>query len=505
MIPGFADDEKGHAPRIEGRPDKANGLTREVAEFVVRTMYEDFPSESVRLAKRCLIDGTGVILAGSTDHASVIIRKYLEGAGGKPESSVLGSELRVPSGAAALANGISGHAQDFDDTQLPESPGHVYGLLTHPTTPVLSTAFALGEATGINGKDLVTALLLGVEVECKIAEAIHPIHYMKGYHTTGTIGAFGAAAAAGKVLGLSTQEMVYALGIVASMSAGIRTNFGTMTKPLHAGRAGENGVVAARLAQLGFTSHPRILESPKGYFKIMGGSFAASDPDFLDNPLWGYSKAVGKGFELDKISGKLGNPYTIVDPGISVKPYPSVVLAHPSMNALLDLVEEHDIKPENVVEIDVYGGTNVANLLYDLPQSALEGKFSLQFCLTSILLRRRASIEDFSDEFVRSPEVQERMKRVKAFVDLELEAKGHKQILSRIQVKLKDGRVLNKESGPYRGGPGRPLSEEELDRKFSACAGLVLSNGRISEALGLLKQIEKVQDVRLLVRSLLPN
>jgi 2-methylcitrate dehydratase PrpD len=490
---------------MESKVEEASSLTREVAAFIAGTVYEDLPRESVRLAKRCLVDGTGVILAGSTDQASVITREYLENVGGKPESAVLGSTLRVPAATAALANGISGHAQDFDDTQLAASPEHIYGLLTHPTTPVLSVTFALGEALGISGKEFLTAFLLGFEVECKIAEAIHPIHYMKGYHTTGTIGAFGAAAAAGKVLGLSEQKMRGALGIVASMSAGIRANFGTMTKPLHAGRAAENGVVAARLAQLGFTSHPHILENPRGYFKIMGSSFTASDPHISENPLWGYSKTLDDGFDLNKISGKLGNPYAIVDPGVSIKPYPSVVLSHPSMNALLELAKEYDLRPEDVAEIHVYGGTNVVNILYDLPQTGLEGKFSLHFCLTCILLRRRASLKDFSDELVRSPEVQQMMKRIKTFLDPEIETKGHNQILSRIEVKLKDGRILKKDSGPYKGGPEKPLSEAELDEKFVACAGLVLPEEKALQALNLLKQIEKLQDIRFLVQSLLSD
>jgi len=488
-----------------GKIEKADGLTQEIAGFISGTTYEDLSRESVRLAKRCLVDGTGVILAGSTDQASVIMREYLKDVGGKPESAVLGSELRLPAATAALANGTSGHAHDFDDTQLSASPEHIYGLLTHPTTPVLSATFALGEALGISGKDFLTAFLLGFEVECKIAEAIHPIHYLRGYHTTGTIGAFGATAAAGKVLGLSEQKMRNALGIVASMSAGIRANFGTMTKPLHAGRAAENGVVAARLAQLGFTSHPHILENPQGYFKIMGSSFTGSDPHILENPLWGYAKVLDDGFDPHKISGKLGNPYTIVEPGVSIKPYPSVVLSHPSMNALLDLAKEYDLRPEDVSEIHVYAGTNVVNILYDLPQSGLEGKFSLQFCLTCILLRRQAGLKDFNDEFVRSAEVQQMMKRVKTFLDPEIEAKGYKKILSLIEVKLRDGRILKKDSGPYKGGPERPLSEAELDEKFAACAGLVLPEEKALQALNLLKQIEELQDIRFLVHSLLSD
>jgi 2-methylcitrate dehydratase PrpD len=484
---------------------KADGLTQEIASFIVRTNYKDLPSEALRVANRCLIDGTGVILAGSTEQVSLIMREYLKGIGGKTESVVLGSKLRVPAPSAALANGTSGHAHDFDDTQLPGSPEHIYGLLLHPTPPVLAPTFALGEAKGISGKEFMTALLLGYEVECKIAEAIHPFHYVRGYHTTGTIGTFGASAAAGKILRLSEQKMRYALGIVASMSAGIRANFGTMTKPLHAGRAAENGVIAARFAQLGFTSNPSILENPMGYFKILGGDFVASNPHILENPLWGYSKVLEDGFDLDKISGRLGNPYAIVTPGISTKPYPSVVLSHPSMDAILDLVKEHNFKPEDVDEIHVYAGSNVVNILCSFPQSGLEGKFSLRFCLACILLRHRAIIEDFADEFVTSPEVQQMMKRIKLFLDPEIEAKGYTQVMSRLEVKLKDGRILKKNSGPYKGGPENPLSEVELDEKFSTCAGLVLPEDKVFRALDLLKEIDKLQDIRSLIPALLPD
>ncbi len=462
---------------------KMDSLTQEVAEFIVRTTYQDIPLEAIKIAKRCLIDGTGVILGGSSDKASMILRKYLESMSGKPESSVLGSKLKVPTPSAALTNGASGHVQDFDDTQLSHSPDRISGLLTHPTTPVLAATFAIGEAMGISGKELLTAFSLGFEVECKMAEAIHPIHYGKGYHTTGTIGAFGAVTAVGKILGLPEDKMRYALGIVASMSAGIRANFGTMTKSLHAGRAAENGVVSARLSKLGFTSDPNVLENPWGFFKILGD-----------------------GFDPDKISGRLGNPYTIIDPGVSIKPYPSGVLSHPSMNAMLDLVKEHDLKPEDVAEIHLYAGSNILNpLRYALPQTGLEGKFSLPFCLTSILIRHRAGIREFSDEFVRSPEVQEMMKRVKTIHDPEIEAKGFAKILSRLEVRLKNGRILKKDSAPYKGGPENPLSEAELDDKFSTCAELALPREKFSRTLDLLKEIEKLQDIRLFIPSLTPG
>jgi 2-methylcitrate dehydratase PrpD len=485
--------------------EKADGLTKEVAAFVVNTNYRDLPSEVVRLAKRTVLDGIGVTLSGSTEPVSVIARKYLESPGGKPESTVIGSKLRVPAPGAAMANGVSGHAQDFDDTQVSSSPDRIYGLLLHPTPPVLAATFAVGEALRINGEELLTAFSLGFEVECKIADAIHPFHYIRGFHTTGTIGAFGATAAIGKLLGLSEEKMRHAFGIVASMSAGIRANFGSMTKPFHAGRAAENGVVAGRLAQLGFTGDPTTLENPCGYFKVLGGDYSASDPRIVQNPLWGYGETVQAGFDIARISGRLGNPYFVVDPGVSVKPFPSVVLSHPSMNALLDLITEYDFAPGDVDEVHVFAGPNVVNILYAFPTTGTEGKFSLRFCLSTILLRRRAGIQDFTDEFVRNPEAQAMMHRIKISLDPDIEAAGYAKIQSRIEVRLKDGRILKKDSGPYKGGPENPLSEAELEKKFSACAELALPPLKVSQSLQLLKNIETVRDIGILVRELLPD
>ena len=456
------------------------GLTEEVASFIVNTTYSDIREEALRLAKRCMIDGTGVMLSGVIDQSSSIVRAYLAELGGQPESTVLGSRLRLPAPAAALANGTSGHAQDFDDPQLSASPDRIYGLLTHPTTPVLASAFAIGEAAGIDGKALLTAFSLGFEVECKIAEAINPLHYKKGYHSTGTIGAFGATAAAGKILGLSERQMRCALGIAASESSGIRANFGTMTKPFHAGRAAENGIFAAQLAKRGFTADPDILESPWGYFRIFGD-----------------------GFDPEKIAGQLGNPYSIVFPGVSIKPYPCGVLSHPSMNAMLDLVAGYHFRPEDVEEVRLYAGSNILDpLRYALPQTSLEAKFSLPFCLTSILLRGKAGIREFSDEFVRSAEVQAGMKRIKTFRDQAIEDQGYDRILSRIEVSLKNGTILTAQSGPYKGGPENPLSDDELDQKFRECASLTLSATRVEEALGRLRTVEACHDVKELISLL---
>ena len=179
--------------------------------------------------------------------------------------------MSYPAEFAALAAGVSGHAHDFDDTQLASTPDRVYGLLTHPTVPALSAALAVGQETGASGKDLVRAFSIGLEVECKLAEAVNPQHYQRGFHSTGTLGVFASAAASASLLGLDHEHTRTALSIAGSKSAGLRCNFGTMTKPYHSGAAAQNGVVAAKLASLGYSADPSGLDGPWGFFAVAGG------------------------------------------------------------------------------------------------------------------------------------------------------------------------------------------------------------------------------------------
>ena len=224
--------------------------TSAVVDFVGRARWQDFPNEAVRIAKRCVIDGLGVMLAGSTQDAGRILRGYVRTVDGKPESTAFGPEpFRSGASSAALLNGKSGHALDWDDTQLATSADRIFGLLTHPTVPPMVAALAIGERQHASGKAFLEAFLTGFEVECKIAEAISPGHYMKGFHSSGTVGTFGAAVAAARLLGLDGARIAHTLAIAASSASGIRVNFGSMTKPLHVGRASQNGVVAAELAR----------------------------------------------------------------------------------------------------------------------------------------------------------------------------------------------------------------------------------------------------------------
>ena len=428
--------------------------TAAVIDFVTQSSLERFPHEAVSLAKQCIVDGLGVILAGSEARGSAIVREYIRAGRETAEATVLGAEtFSCRAASAALANGTAGHALDFDDTQLSSSPDRVFGLLTHPTIPPLAASLALGERLGVSGRRLLEAYLIGFEVECKMAEAIDPGHYQNGFHSSGTFGTFGAVVSAAKLLDLNAESLANALAIASSMSSGIRLNFGTMTKPLHVGRAAQNGVMAAELAALGHTGGRDALESAWGFFRVF---------------------SFGKGFDSSQLAGALGNPPSIVSPGVSLKPYPCGSLGHPSMDAMLKLVLTHDVRPDQVRAVRLRAGSNILNpLRYPIAHTELEAKFCPAFIMSSLLLRRKAGIHEFTDEFVESAPVQEMMKKVSTIRDAAIEARGFDKMRSIVEVDLTDGRTLVQEADErYRGGPERPFTREELHEKFIDCASL---------------------------------
>jgi 2-methylcitrate dehydratase PrpD len=460
------------------------GATGAVLDFIGRARWPEFPSEAVALAKRCVIDGLGVMLAGSTTRASAILREYTRAGDSRADATVFAPEpFRTGAASAALLNGTSGHALDWDDTQLSTSADRIFGLLTHPTMPPLAAALALGERHHLSGTRFLEAFLTGFEVECKIAEAIHPHHYKKGFHSSGTVGTFGATVAAAKLLGLHRRATAHALAIAASMASGIRVNFGTMTKPLHVGRASQNGVVAAELAAKGFTGGDDALDPPWGFFQAF---------------------SFGVGFDADRIVGTLGNPYTIVSPGVSIKPYPCGVLGHPTMDAMRKLVIANDVKPEQISAIRVRAGSNILNpLRYPIARNELEAKFCPAFMVSAIALRRKAGIHEFTDEFVGSAPVQQMMMKVERILDKEIEARGFEKIRSTVEVDLDDGRRLVEHADErYRGGPDRPFTRDDLHEKFSECAALVLPPAGIDETFAMVESLENVADIADLALSM---
>jgi 2-methylcitrate dehydratase PrpD len=458
--------------------------TRAVVDFIGAARLAAMPPEAISIAKRCIIDGLGVMLAGATQDAGKILHAHVQGVDSRREATVFGPEpFKTGAASAALVNGTSGHALDWDDTQLATSADRIFGLLTHPTMPPLVATLALGEPRGISGAQFLEAFLTGFEVECKIAEAISPSHYKKGFHSSGTVGTFGAAVAATKLLGLNGAQTAHMLAIAASSASGIRVSFGSMTKPLHVGRAAQNGITAAELAARGFTGGKDALDPPWGFFQTF---------------------SHGEGYDPARIVGVLGNPHTIVAPGVSIKPYPCGVLGHPTMDAMRRLVVTHDVKPEAITAIRVRAGSNILNpLRYPIATNELEAKFCPAFMVSAIALRRKAGIHEFNDEFVQSAPVQALMRKVERVLDPEIEAKGWEKIRSTVEVDLADGRKLVEHADErYRGGPDLPFTREELYEKWSDCASLVLGSAAIDEVFELVDRLDTLPDIAALVRAL---
>jgi 2-methylcitrate dehydratase PrpD len=463
---------------LRGQPAKAGpgNVTRRFAEFVAHTGYAGIPRDVIELGRKSILDGLGLAIVGSVAKTGLLSREYIRSLGlSRTDATVIGTSLKAPVRFAAFTNGVGIHADDYDDTQLAVAEDRVYGLLTHPTAPCLSAALAVAEARGTTGRDLTLAYHLGVEVECKIAEAIAPRHYEDGFHSTGTCGPFAAAAAAMKLYGADAGKCAQALSIAASQSAGLRENFGTMTKPFHAGHAAESGIVAADLAMLGWTASDQILEAPRGFFHAAGGGY---DPEAL----------------------KLGQPWTLASPGVSIKPYPSGSLTHPAMTALLGLIREHAIKAEQVERVDVGTNRNMPNaLIHHQPTDSLQAKFSMEFCMAALLLYGRAGLSEFTDEVVRRPEVQAMIQRVRFGVHPEAEAAGYNKMTSIIDIRLKDGRVVRGREDFAKGSPAKPMSYAEVAAKFEDCCRFAKWPEAKSQAIiEAVRKLEELADVRTL-------
>jgi 2-methylcitrate dehydratase PrpD len=454
----------------------AGSLTGYVAEFVASTRFGAIPTEVVALGKKSILDGLGLALAGSVAKSGGIIRRHLQGLRpGVQAATVLGTNVRMPARFAAFANGAAVHADDYDDTQLAVAKDRVYGLLTHPTAPALPSTLAVAERDRRSGRDFLTAYHVGVEVECKIAEAINPRHYQHGFHSTATCGALGAAAGVANLVGLSIDQARTCLGIAGSLAAGVRENFGTMMKPFHAGRAAESGVIAAEFAQLGLTATPIVLEAGRGFFRAAGG-----------------------GYEEAAILHKLGQPWTFADPGVSIKPHPSGSLTHPGMTTMLELIRRHDIKPEQVVSVKVGTNQNMPNaLIHHRPTTELQAKFSMEFCMAILLLERKGGLNEFTDEIVNRPDVQAMIQKVDFGVHPEAEAAGYDKMTTILEITLTDGRVIRDRADFGKGSPAIPMTYDDVADKFRECATYSRwPKKQAEQVVELVRDLEDVKGVR---------
>jgi len=460
-------------------------LTMQTAEFVVNLKFEDIPAEAMELGKKSILDGLGLALSGSKAETWGLIQEYLKPFGFPPRggAAVLGSAVRLPARFAAFANGVAIHVDDFDDTQLAAGKDRVYGLLVHPTVCVLPAALATAEVEGRSGKDLLVAYHAGVEVECKIAEAISPRHYEDGFHSTGTCGVFGGASACAKLKGLDTVHTSRAFGVAASHAAGLRENFGTMMKPFQAGHATESGVVAADFAAIGWTAAEQILEAQRGFFHAYGGTY---DPG--------------------AIVDRLGKPWTLQNPGVSIKPFPSGSLTHPGMAELLRLIHANSIRATDVERLEVGTNRNMPNtLIHHHPKTGLQAKFSMEFCMAILLLDGKADQTKFTDAVANRDDVQKMIDRIRFYVDPEAEKAGYDKMTTLLKVTLKDGRTISGRADFGKGSPSDPMSYDEVAEKFRGCAAFAdWDRSKANQVIDMVRKLEDVSDVRTLTALLQP-
>src|SRR5262245_35561865 len=433
-----------------------------LAEFVVKTSLEECPAEAVAQVRRAALDTLGVMLAGAAEPVAGIVRKVVRGEGGIPLATVVGTSLKTAPGWAALANGAAGHAHDFDDTS--------FALLGHPSVPLLSTALAASEAEMAGGRALVLGYILGFEIDVALGTALNPDHYTRGWHATSSIGTLGCAAAAARTMGLDLVQTRHALAIAASHASGLKENFGSMTKPYHAGHAARNGLLAAQLAREGMTASETALEGKQGYAAAFGGAHGLGDA--IEN---------------------LGRRWQLIDSGIAVKPYPSCALTHSAIDALIDLRTEQRLSARDVAAVQV-GVTSVVPdvLAHPRPTNALERKFSMQYCAATALAEGRVDFASFTDGEVANADTRELMGRVAMTVDPGLPQGVEQNAWSRVTVRLRDGRTLSTEPRGARGHPDTPLSDGALRDKFLGCARTVLAS---DEAEGVAEQIGHLEDI----------
>jgi 2-methylcitrate dehydratase PrpD len=441
-----------------------------LACFVTET--ERVPEEAIEQAKRAVLDTLGVALAGSREEPALVVADRVREQGGRGEATVIGQGFRAPAAEAALVNGVAGHALDYDDVSLP--------MRGHPSVPLVPAVLAVSEKAGRSGRDLLTAFVLGFEVEARLGRAIGEAHYGLGWHATSTLGTLGAAAACSRLLALDAGRTQMAIGIAASLAGGLQQNFGTMTKPLHAGWAARNGVVAAELAARGFTADVRALDGESGFLRAMSGG-AEVDPESLV---------------------ALGEPYEIISSGIGVKLYPCCYAVHRSLDAALELRSRHKVDTASLaqVRVEVSRGA-LLPLRREPPATGLEGKFSLEYCLAAAFVDGRVGLASFTDEAVWRSPVREVMARVKAIEGAEPGAfpiGGYAEV----RIVLLDGSEHSLRVGTPRGDPSRPLSWGELSAKFRDCAGIVLPVEAVERVAGLVGRLEDLSDVGGLTEAL---
>lgn len=443
-------------------------ITRTLSRFVVEHQAANVPAGVRHEAARSFLNWLGCAIGACRHETVERALAALAPFSGAAEATVLGRGDRLDIMHAALMNGITSHTFDFDDTHLK--------TVIHPSGPVASALLALAERQTVSGADFLHAFILGVEVECRIGNAVYPEHYNVGWHITGTTGVFGAAAAAGRLLALTEQQMVWALGIAATQSSGLREMFGTMCKPFHPGNAARNGLLAALLAQQHFTSSDQAIEAKRGFANVLSTAFKAEE----------ITRDLGETWEIAL------NTY---------KPFACGIVIHPIIDACIQLRNEHTLKAEDIAEVRAQVHPLVLELTgKKTPQAGLEGKFSVYHSAAVAIIHGAAGEAEYSDAVVRDPNVIALRDRVNATVDPSMH-----EDQTRVTIRLASGRTLEKYVEHAIGSLARPMSDDALEAKFRSFAADILPEAQCNRLIGLCWKIGELDDAGELARASVPS
>jgi 2-methylcitrate dehydratase PrpD len=446
-----------------------NDVTGSVANFLVGLRYDDLTPAAVQATKDVILDAMGVALAGSREEDAEIVTALAREDGGTGESMVIGHGFQAPATAAAFVNGVAVHALDFDSS---------FVTAGQPMAGLTPAVLAGAEPRDASGADIITAYAAGYQIAARLVRSLPTNNEDLGWHSTGSSGSVGCAAAVANLWKLDSNQVRMALGIVTSMASGLVANFGTMSKPLHAGLAARNGVHAARLAQHGFTGNAASLDEGSGFF---------------------HAFSHGQSLDLSPLS-QLGAPFE-VERGVRYKPYPCGGLVHSAIDAVLALREEHVLDPERIRQVDVAVTRQTASrIVFRVPETGIQGKFCLPYIAARAIIDGQLTVDTFTDEAVQDEQVLALASRVTMAHDPSLETTIPGSRPAVVRVMLEDGDVLEKRVDFARGGAQVPLSTADLRAKFTSNARRVLSDSATSELLSLLDELEHVSTVREITR-----
>ena len=444
-------------------------IASELGQRVTQLQFDTLPDEAVYSAKMAILDAVGVTLAGSLEPAPRIVRRVLRIADCGGKALIFGTDHRTSSLNASLVNGTASHVLDFDDCS------NTMG--GHPSVPILAALFALADERSVSGRDFIVAYVAGYETETRVARGVNFYHYEKGWHPTATLGTFGAAAASAKLLALDAERISIALALGVSMAAGVKANFGTMTKSFHVGQCSRNGVLAALLADEGFTANPEAFEHKQGFLTVFNGP---------------------RDFDAAKILDHWADPLDIIKPGVAIKQYPCCGSTHPAVDAMIEIHDAHEIDPDKVAKVVVWvHPRRLAHTNRPEPHSALEAKFSVQYCAARALMHGKVTLEHFQGDAYRDPDVVRLLQRVQAAPYTEKQFDSANHFGGEAKVTMKDGRTYCAKVDSALGRTStNPIPLDRLRMKFENCAGRALSSAAIEKSYLFVSQLERLSDMR---------